>query len=390
MFIEKGFARGAAPAASRPEKMLSVCFVAPLAWPVFSGDPDIKVVGGAEVQQAILARLLAANGWRVSMVTLDFGQRDGVVIDGVTVHKAFKPQGGLPVLRFLHPRMSSMLRALRAADADIYYYRSTAMWAGVMAEFARRRGRRSIYAGASDRDFAPDTGGQIRYGRDRWLFRHAMRTVDAVVVQNLRQQAACLATYGRESVHIPSCYQLPGNALPFQDDRVLWVGAIQPHKRPELLLELARRLPQRRFVMIGGPMPAHGELYEGIRRQAAALPNVEFKGFLPLAQVEPWFDRARVLALTSRFEGMPNVFLQAWARGVPTVASIDVGARLGGEPVYPAFDDLDAFASRIEDLFQNESEWAKASTRCREYFERNHSPVEVLARYSSLLRELAA
>jgi glycosyltransferase involved in cell wall biosynthesis len=394
MRVERDVRQGAAVAASRPEKMLSVCFVAPFAWPVFSRDPGIKVVGGAEVQQAILARLLAANGFRVSMITLDYGQPDGVVIDGVTVHKAFTPDGGLPVLRFLHPRMSSMLRALRAANADVYYYRSTAMWAGVVAEFARRHGRRSIYAGASDRDFVPGTGGQIRYARDRWLFRHAIRTVDSIVAQNLVQQETCRATYGRDSVCIPSCYQLPAasaaaaNDAP-RGDRVLWVGTIHAHKRPELLLELARRLPQRRFVMIGGPGPDPA-CYEQIRQQAAALPNLEFKGFLPLAEVEPWFDRARVHVLTSRFEGMPNVFLQAWARGVPTVATIDVGARLDGEPVYPAFDDLDAFASHVENLLQDQNSWLAASTRCREYFDRTHSPSEVLARYSSLLHGLAA
>jgi len=394
MFIEKAVREGAAPAAGRPEKVLSVCFVAPHAWPVLSRDPHIKVVGGAEVQQATIARLLAANGFRVSMVTLDYGQPDGAVVDGVTVHKAFAPAAGLPVLRFLHPRMSSMLRAMRAADADVYYYRSTSMWAGVMAEFARSRGRRSIYAGASDRDFAPGTGGQIRYARDRWLFSHALRSVDRIVVQNLQQQQACRALTGREAIHIPSCYELPAGARPRQengaDDRVLWVGTIQTHKRPELLLELARRLPHRRFVMIGGEMPGHLELYQRIREEAAGVPNLEFKGFLPLAEVEPWFDRARVHVSTSRFEGMPNVCLQAWARGVPTVGTLDVGARLDGEPVYPHFEDLGAIAAQIEKLFQDEASWKAASARCREYFERTHSPAEVLARYSSLLRELVA
>ncbi len=394
MFIEKVVREGAAPAAGGPEKRLSVCFVAPHAWPVLSRDPRIKVVGGAEVQQATIARLLAASGFRVCMVTLDYGQPEGAVVDGVTVHKAFAPDAGLPVLRFLHPRMSSMLRAMRAADADVYYYRSTSMWAGVMAEFARRRGRRSIYAGASDRDFAPGTGGQVRYARDRWLFGHALRSVDRIVVQNLQQQAACRALTGRDSIHIPSCYQLPADSRPRRgsgaDGVVLWVGTIQTHKRPELLLELARRLPQRRFVMIGGEMPGHAELYKRIREEAAGVPNVEFKGFLPLAEVEPWFDRARVHVTTSRFEGMPNVCLQAWARGVPTVGTLDVGARLDGEPVYPHFEDMDAIAAHVDSLFENESTWEQASARCRGYFERTHSPAEVLARYSSLLHQLVS
>jgi glycosyltransferase involved in cell wall biosynthesis len=292
--------------------MQSICFVAPHAWPVLSRDPDIKVVGGAEVQQCILARIFARRGYRVSMICLDHGQPEKSVIDGVTVYRIFAMDDGLPVLRFAHPRLTSMWRALGEADADIYYYRSSAMWVGVVAEFCRRHGRRSIYAGASDMDFAPGAGGQIPLARDRWLYRKGLEAVDAIVAQNEEQVRSCLANHGRRALIIPSCYELPFSTRKEEKpEAILWVGRLHPTKRPEMLLELARRLPHRRFVLVGGAGLGVGDYEERVRAQAAGLPNVELTGFLPLAQVEPWFDRARVLVNTSHFEGMPNTFLQA-------------------------------------------------------------------------------
>jgi hypothetical protein len=112
--------------------------------------------------------------------------------------------------------------------------------------------------------------------------------------------------------------------------------------------------------------------YEGIRDRAAKLPNVEFTGFLPLAQVEPWFDRARVLVSPSVYEGMPNVFLQAWARGVPIVSTVDVGVS-----VNRLFKEVDEAARQIEQLFEDEGQWSEASSRAREHFRATHAPEQV-------------
>ena len=368
---------------ARPETLRArkhVCFVAPHAWPVLSRDPHLEVVGGAEVQQAILARLFAANGYRVSMIALDYGQPGVARVDGVTAYKAFAPRAGAPLLRFLHPRMTSMWRALRNADADIYYCRSASVWLWLVTAFCRRRGRRSIYAGASDKDFVPDIGGQMRYARDRWLYRRGLAAVDRIVAQNETQRASCRAVHGREAVVIPSCYQPPENKdFSKTADRVLWVGMLHENKRPELFLELAARLPRRRFVMIGGPREGSRAFFERIRARAGALPNLELTGFLPLAQVEPWFDRARVLVNTSTYEGMPNTFLQAWARGVPTVATVDVDA-----PVNKVVSSVEELAAGVEKAFSDPS----LGARCREYFKRQHSPAGVLEHYARLFDEL--
>jgi glycosyltransferase involved in cell wall biosynthesis len=381
-------ARPADAASAKPH----VCFVAPFMWPVLSRDPNIRIVGGAEVQQTILARLLVRRGYRVSLVTNDYGQPDGAVVDGVTVYKTYRLDAGIPVLRFLHPRLTSVWRALRKADADIYYQRSAGMTTALVAEFARRHGRRSIFAGASDNDFERGRE-QIRFARDRWLYWHGLKSVDRIVVQNPTQQRLCREHFGRDSILIPSCYELPETARPPEPgDLVLWVATVHEYKRPEWAIEVARRLPHRRFVMIGGLSTRGTRLtpgyYEGIEKAARAVPNLEFRGWLPLEQVEPYFDRARVLLNTSVYEGVPNTFMQAWARGVPTVSTVDVGARRNGEPVYPMVKSVEDAAQEVERLFADQLHWARSSARCREYFEASHSPAEALARYERVFQEL--
>src|SRR5216683_1046893 len=322
-----------------------LCFVAPNTWPVFSRDPDNEVIGGAEVQQSILARALAGAGYRVSMICLDFGQPQGVSLDGVTVHKAHRPDAGLPVLRFVHPRITAMWRAMRAVDADVYYQRCSAMLTAVVAAFCHRYGKRSIFASAADLDFVP--GRQpIRYLRDRWLFEQGLKRVDRIVVQNVAQQQACRANYHRESTLIPSCDGLPADASPGTGDDA-----------------------------------RNNACFESVRNAATTIPNIEFTGFLPHACAEPYFDRARVLVNTSLHEGVPNTFLQAWARGVPTVAFVDTGARLRGELLYPVVRRVEEAAAEIERLFTDEGHWRRASVRCREYFSNTHSTSKVLDRF---------
>ena len=366
-----------------------VCFVAPNLWLVFSGQTEIPFAGGAELQQAMLARLLAREGWRVSIITQDFGQPDGIEVDGVVVRKVFGAREGVPVLRFVHPRLTRMWRALHEVDADIYYYRSASMWVGVLAEYCRRNRKRLVYSGASDPDFAPDIGGQIRYARDRWLYRRGVARADALVAQNQAQVSAARANYGREAVYIPSCYTPPASGAASsaggQGDRVLWVGTLRTTKRPELFLELARRLPQWRFAMIGAPAPEAPDFFGRVAEQAKLAPNLEFTGFLPLPETEKWFDRARVLVSTSLYEGMPNTFLQAWARGVPTVATVDVGT-----PANLAVDGAEALAREVERLLRDRRAWQQASQRCRDHFACTHSPREVLARYLRLFDQLLA
>lgn len=370
-----------------------ICFVAPNIWPVFSGDPTIPVAGGAEVQQSILARLLVQDGYQVSIICDDYGQPGQCIRDGVTVIKTYRLQAGLPVIRFIYPRLTSIWGALRKADADIYYQRSAGMLTGVVAAYCRRYDKQAIYAAASDTDFIPERM-LIYYARDRWLFKKGLAMVDAVIVQNESQKRLCKENFARESTLIPSCYVPPESSKPRQANYVLWVAVMRKLKRPEIFIEIARRLPHRQFVMVGGTAdfkPEEEAYFDRIRHAASELPNVEFTGYLPVNKAEGYFDNACVLVNASgaNSEGFPNVFLQAWARGVPTIAFSDAGARLDGERVYPVVDSVEEAALEIEQMFNDEHYRANTSNRCLAYFNANHSAQRALAEYRALLERLA-
>ena len=92
-----------------------------------------------------------------------------------------------------------------------------------------------------------------------------------------------------------------------------------------------------------------------------------------------------LLVCTSVYEGLPNVFLQAWARGVPVVSTVDIGA-----PVNTLFDSVEEGAQEIEALFESRERWREASALALERYRANHSPERVLKSYGELLAGLAA
>lgn len=366
-----------------------ICFVAPNAYPVLAGAGELPVIGGAEVQQVLVARELARRGYPVSMICLDFGQKDELEIDGITVLRACRPDEGLPVLRFVHPRLTSMLGCLARADADIYYQRAAGLLTGIVTEFCRRNGRKSVFAAAGNPDLLRKTP-RIRFARDRWFYEYGLRHVDHIVVQNEEQGRLCRVNFEREATLIPNCYPSPDGG-PTQSGRVvLWVSTIRKLKRPELFLDLAEALKEYPFCMIGGPGNGERLLYEAIKARARAMPNVHFKGFVPFTRVEKFFSEAAIFVNTSESEGFPNTFLQSWARGVPTVSFVDCGARWEGRALGRQVDCMDEMVSCVRQWFSDEPSRAREGTRCQEYFERNHAVAIVVDLYEGLFRSLAS
>ena len=380
---------GAVSAVAEPKP--HVCFLAPSTWPTLANDGKLGVVGGAELQQSVIARELARRGYRVSMVSIDYGQAEGTEAHGVRIYNMHKPDEGIPVVRFFHPRLTSLWQALKRVDADVYYQRTAAIYTGALAAFSKYHGKRCVYGGACDVDFIPGKE-EIRYTRDKKIYQYGLRRVDRVFVQNENQSRFLRENYGREGILIPNCYEAPAGAKADRQGYILWVATVRQSKRAHLLLELARKLPQHKFVVIGGPEPSveGEERYRAIREEALKIPNMEFKGYVPLEETEGYFNGARVFLNTSAYEGFPNTFLQAWARGIPAVGMCDVGApNTGGTPIYDIAREVDGAAAALDRLMSDDLHWQKNSERVLAHHRATHSIAAVVDQYEREFKSLA-
>lgn len=365
-----------------PTKKPRICFVGLECLPVLSRAYNQHGIGGEQVQHSLLARAFAKRGFEVTMVVANYGQAEIEKIDGVTLYRAHGLNEGIPVLRFVHPRITKLWAALKRADADVYYVSCASNQLGVVARFAKLHHKRVVFRIAHDTDCEPDQL-LIPYWRDKKLYEYGLHRADAVLAQSEQQARRLKANYHLDSTIATMLVESPERLLPFEqrDVDVLWVNNLRPFKRPELALELAKLLPHLKFHMVGGPQAGHESLYEHIANQARLIPNLHFHGQVPYHDVNAFYERARVFVNTSDSEGFPNSYLQAWRRGTPVVTFFDPDGVITRHGMGLAVDTLGEMASEVALLATRRETWTPASERSLNYVQERHGDDLVLAPY---------
>ena len=364
-----------------------ICFIESASYAVLNSKVREAGTGGESVQHTLLAKAFAECGWQVSIISRDFGQSDGIVVDGIRVWKTSSPSAGLPYLRFFYPRLFKGWRALRRADADIYFQSCAGLMTGMVAKFVARRNRKMIFRIAHDTDCIP--GEQlIKLDRDRRIYEYGLRRADLISAQSNTQAQALEDNYGLQSYEVDMAAEIPEDTEDaIRDIDVLWVNNFRDFKRPELLLDIARSMPEVSFTMIGGSMKGSEELYDNVRDQALELDNVDFVGGLPYSDVNSYFSRAKLFLNTSDSEGFPNSYLQAWVRRVPVVSFFDPDGLIASKGLGDSVDTQNDFVEALARLLKADDERQQIGQRARQFVIDRYSPQAIASEYERLIAE---
>jgi glycosyltransferase involved in cell wall biosynthesis len=123
----------------------------------------------------------------------------------------------------------------------------------------------------------------------------------------------------------------PGDRAAFRADLgvkglvLLSVGNLIPLKGHELTIEVLTFLPEARLLIVGDG-PERTSL-ENRAKRLLVSDRIAFLGSMPQHALPKFYAAADVLILASRYEGWPNVLLEAMACGTPVVASDVPGIR---------------------------------------------------------------
>jgi glycosyltransferase involved in cell wall biosynthesis len=109
-------------------------------------------------------------------------------------------------------------------------------------------------------------------------------------------------------------------------------------------------------------------------RSIAATPNVMYVGEKRQSEINQLFARSHLFVNTSRYEGFPNTFIQAWMREVPVVSlDVDPDDVLERESIGVHAKSMDRLIAAIRSYVTDHAKRAEHGARARRYAMLRHS-----------------
>lgn len=300
-----------------------VCFVSPAYYS--------NTVGGAEIRLYAMAMGLAGLGcYEVSYVTPNVTQshRSG------RIHVVRIPNdGGDTQCRF-----EEFVNTMDSVLPDVLIQTGRKQFTCYSARYCSLRNIPFVFGVSSDIDcrryrelprffgeFAPKRMLNPRqlaraFAMDRRTLS-AMKSAALIMAQTSVQRDKLRCLYGGDIALFRNLHEVPSMDDLEKDEppMVLWLASMKSVKRPDLFLEICRKLQAQGLqVIMAGRM--NEERFREEVEELARCGCMTYIERVTFEESNELIARASVFVLTSRHEGLPNTLIQAWLRKTPTVS----------------------------------------------------------------------
>ena len=367
--------------------MKKICFVTPRAYYLFNpntlGVED--KVGGAQKQAYLISTGLAQNAiLDIHFLVADFGQADFEKIKGVNIWKSFNFSDNI------FKRTIELIKTLKKINADTYIFRSADIGVAFAIFYIKKiLKKRIIYMIASDVETTKKQQKKHSGNTSVFAMQYVYNKSNIITAQT--QQQANLFEQDRSrkpNAIIKNIYSLKNNTpIKFSEKKiVLWVGRLGKIKNPQIFINLAKKFPNKQFVMIAPIVRDYMEYGEKIQKGVKGIKNLELINYVKPTEINEYYKKTKIYVITSDLEGFSNTMAEAMMQECAILSyNVNPDNILNKyECGFCADKDIDKFYSYFEKL-NNNNLIMKFGQNGAKYIQNHHKKELIIETFTDLL-----
>lgn len=359
--------------------MKKITFISKLSYNYFFPG-NVREAGGHTRIYQLARKLAEYPDYEVGCVVGDFGQPDIIEKDGVKLYKApiDKPLSFLKVISVLKKIQSDVFIDFIASPRLLLLY------------FVRKlSGAKYIFLTGSDTDVNGEYGKMENF-LFFWVYLMGLKKADGIVCQLATHVDLLKKKYKLNSHLVLSPYFDIFEVEPIKKEYILWVGRAADYKRPELFIDIVRRYPERKFVMICNESSYDNGFMNFIRENSDRIKNLIFYNYVPYPQMADYYRKAQLLVNTSDFEGFPNTFIEAAMHYTPIFSlNTDPNGMLSEHECGQFFNgDFSALIDMLEETFTAKDRLKNMGKNAYRYAKKNHQLYHAVEKFDRIIRDL--
>ncbi len=231
----------------------------------------------------------------------------------------------------------------------------------------------------------------IEYGIHDYLCDYGIKNANVIVVQTKEQKDSLAKNWGVESTIIKNGHLIP-TKLPQKENPpiVLWLASLKRPKQAEKFIKLARQCKELncKFILAGRSL---GKGYlEELLHQMQGLLNIEYVRGVTFEESNRLIGHASVFVNTSKYEGFPNTFIQAWMRETPTVSlNVDPDDVIKKNKLGFHSGAFEQMVKDVRFLIENKKVRQEMGRNARKYATEEHDINKTIPQYIKLFESLS-